>query len=453
MKNNTIYVCSKCDAQFPKWSGRCFQCGGWATLNEQVSEKVSKKILDRAQRGDTPAGTVMTFDELSADSLQRLFSDLQPAATLYPKGLPLGSVTLLAGEPGAGKSTLALQIALNFSEQAKVLYVSAEESGSQVKEKIDRLGAPKGQFYFASDKTVEVIASTLTKHQVQVAVIDSIQTVSSNEVEAELGSINQLKAVTVKLLAAAKENNVAVIIIGHVTKEGVVAGPKSLEHLVDIVLYLEGEADSRFRLLRASKNRYGSAGKVSVLQMTNQGLTVVKQPATALISNFQAKPGSVITAVVDSGQVLFLELQSLVNKSSFGYAKRTASGFPVKRLEVLLAVMKKRLGISLDQYDVYLNVVGGFQLKDPALDAAVCLSIISSLKNTVLNESTVIFGEVGLAGELRVAKDTALRIETAVKHNFTKIIIPPIGKVQIPSKVKIISADSLTDILQHLGWS
>ncbi|MFH0873412.1 MAG: ATPase domain-containing protein [Candidatus Komeilibacteria bacterium] len=408
-------------------------------------------------------GAVMTFEDLAATDLPRIFAGTELGKTLYPQGIPVGSLTLLAGEPGAGKSTLALQLALDFARENKVIYFSAEESGSQVKEKLGRLGVPAESFLFSAEKKVETVGATISHHEVKVAVIDSIQTIHTEESDSEAspprlafarrreaGSIQQLKICTTKLLEIAKENQVAIIVIGHVTKEGVAAGPKTLEHLVDIVMYIEGDPDSRFRMLRSTKNRYGSSGKVSVLHMTDKGLQVVKQAATAFVANFQPKVGSVLTAIVDSGQVFFLEVQSLVTSSNFGYAKRTTSGFPVKRLEVLLAVMKKRLNLDFDRFDVYVNLVGGFKVSDPAMDLAVVLSLISSLKNKVLSGSTVVFGEVGLAGELRAVKETGMRLESAAKHNYKQIILPPVSARS--ASLKLQACESLDKVMEILGW-
>ena len=443
-----IFVCSHCDAQYPKWSGRCFECGKWGTLEIQNSKSKVKNSGQAAVKG----GKVMTMDELEADSVTRLKTANEPAATVFKTGWPLGSLTLLAGEPGAGKSTLALQLALSLSEQP-VLYFSSEESSVQVKEKIKRLKLKSDKFLFSSEAEVGSIIATILEQQVKVAVIDSVQTVKLAELDNEPGSLPQLKAVTAKLLEAAKEHDLALLLIGHVTKDGQVAGPKTLEHLVDMVFYLEGDKDSRFRILRSTKNRFGPSGQISVLQMTDQGLQIVRQAATAFITNYQPKPGSVITPLVDGGQVFFLEVQSLVTRSNFGYARRAASGFPVKRLEVLLAVMKKRLQLNFDGYDVYINLVGGWQAKDPALDLAICLSLISSLKNKVLGPKTVAFGEVGLSAELRLVKDTTLRLEQSAKHNFQKAIVAPVGQRTSQAGLKIDSAANLTEVIRQLGWS
>ncbi len=459
---NVVYICSKCDAQAPKWSGRCFECGSWGTLEAQSSKVSTRggsasggkgqsdrvKVKNKA-KSNIPTGSVMTFEDLQGTNIERIKVGQSPAVEIFPSGIPLGSLTLLAGEPGAGKSTLALQLALQFSSQYQVIYFSSEESPLQVKEKVTRLGAPSGNFLFSAEHNTEIIAATIAHHQPKLVVIDSIQTIMVPEVEAEPSSLAQLKAATATLMEIAKEQNVAVIIIGHVTKEGVVAGPKTLEHLVDVVFYLEGERDSRFRILRSSKNRYGQSGKVSVLQMSDKGLHIVRQAATAFISNYQPKPGSVITAVVDSGQVFFLEVQSLVTASNYGYPRRAASGFPPKRLEVLLAVMKKRLDLDFDRFDVYVNLVGGFRSSDPALDLAVCLSLISSIKNKVLSPETVIFGEVGLTGELRLVKETQLRLEESGKHSFKKIITSPLKN---STNKSIVGLSDLAAVIEHLGW-
>jgi DNA repair protein RadA/Sms len=370
---------------------------------------------------------------------------------MFPKGIALGSLTLLTGEPGSGKSTLALQLARLLSVANQVLYVSAEEAASQVKERSDRIGSFGSNFSIAESTNLEEIVSTIFQHKPKVVCIDSLQTIVSAEVAGDPGSLNQLRAVVAQLMELARREQVAIIIIGHVTKDGTLAGPKSLEHLVDAVYYLEADRNSAYRLLRVYKNRFGASGTVMVMQMGSGGMTQVANPATIFIHNYVAKPGSVVTITEIDDQLFFIEVQALVAKSSFGYAKRTASGFSKSRLELLLAIIKKQLHVDADQYDIYINIAGGFSVHEPALDLAIIASILSSLKEQSIPAKTVVFGEVGLSGEIRVVKDTGARLKTIEEHGFTTVVFPPLDK-KVQSKLKLHSCASVGDLVKMLGW-
>jgi DNA repair protein RadA/Sms len=445
-----VYQCSHCDAQFPKWSGRCSECGKWGTLKEALNTKSEIRNPVKIVKGSAPA-KVASLQELSFGSLKRIALDAFPASVIVPKGLVMGSITLLAGEPGAGKSTLALQLAQNYCTNTKVLYISAEESASQLKERADRLGTFSTSFMIAESTRLEEIVGTIEAHKPQVVVIDSIQTIVSDQSTGELGSVNQVRVVTASLSQLAKSAQVAIILIGHVTKDGGLAGPKSLEHLVDAVYYLESDKHSAYRLLRCFKNRYGDANTVTVMQLASSGLKEVRDAATIFVQNYAAKPGSVITVTSVENQIFFVEVQALVTKSSFGYAKRTASGFSRSRLELLLAIMKKHLHVDCDAVDVFINVAGGFKVHEPAMDLAVLISILSSLKEESLPAKTVVFGEVGLSGELRSVRETAQRLLAAEKHAFTAVIVPPLPN-SIASKLKINACTSIADVVKLLKW-
>jgi len=447
---STVYVCTKCDAQHPKWSGRCSECGTWGTLKQETKRK--KKNTKKVGVAVTSApAEVATFDKLAGKKLSRILCTEFPSKKIFSEGIVLGSIVLFTGEPGAGKSTLSLQIAQNVSADHKALYISAEESSTQVKERGDRLGKFRSGFMIAESHDLEQIISTIRRHSPELVIIDSLQSISSSESEAEAGSINQIRIVTAALSQEAKSAEVAIIVIGHVTKDGALAGPKSLEHLVDAVYYLESDKNSQYRLLRCFKNRHGQTGTVSVMQLTKSGLKEVKDAATIFIQNFKPKPGSVLTVTNIDNQLFFVEVQALVTKSSFGYAKRTSSGFSKSRLELLLAIIKKHLHIDCDSYDVFINVTGGFRVTEPAMDLAVVLSVLSSLKDNALPKSTVVFGEVGLSGELRIVRDTSLRLKEIEKNKFSGVFIPVLN-TKVQSQLKISSSESLTDVVKSLRW-
>lgn len=442
----TMYICSHCDAQLPKWSGRCFECGSWGTLKEGVVAKKTK-----TQVAGPVAAPIYNFNQLSESQASRIAVGSFPGVKVFPQGLAQGALILLSGEPGAGKSTLALQLANNFSQGAKVLYFSAEESAVQLKERGRRLGTFGPNFFISESPSVESIIATIAAEKPKVVFIDSIQLIATDDETAESGTVGAVKLVAGKLSAAAREHQVAIIIIGHVTKDGSIAGPKSLEHVVDAVYLLAGDPATKYRLLRSLKNRFGPSGSVVVMQLASSGFHEVTDAARIFIEHFKAKVGSALTIAVIGDQMFFLEVQSLVVKSNFGYAKRTTSGFPQKRLEVILAIMKKNLDLNLDAYDVYINIAGGFQVSEPAMDLAVALSLLSSLYNKPLPESMVVFGELGLSAELRLVKDTSLRLKEIESNKFTTVILPPLGK-KISSRSRLSPAVNLREVLQTLKW-
>lgn len=424
-----IFVCLKCDAQRPKWSGRCSECGEWGSIKEQPASSSASLSFRReklkSQGIKAASAQVINFSQNGFQSSvkQKIKTNLAYFDKVLGGGLAPGSLVLLGGDPGVGKSTLALQLALNCQTQA--MYVSAEESASQVVDRFKRLNRKNDGLSFINEDNVETITATLLEHCPPIAIIDSLQTVFSSEVKNQAGSPNQLKAIVAKLAETAKAENIALILIGHVTKEGELAGPKTLEHLVDAVVYLEGDKYKQYRLLRSVKNRFGPTDEVAILEMTAGGLAEVLNPSKIFLAEARNKEaGSVICPVAEGSQVFLVEVQALVSKSTFGYPKRSASGFDQKRLEMLCAILTKRAGINLANFDVYLNIAGGLTLREPALDLAVCASIISAYQDKVFEEGAAIFGEAGLAGEARAVVKTKERIKEAVKLGFKKIILP-----------------------------
>lgn len=402
-------------------------------------------------RSSAAPAKLTTLDGAGGATLPHLSVSVFPAAKLFPRGIVLGSLTLLAGEPGAGKSTLCLQLAHNFSATAPVLYFSSEESASQVKERGVRMGSFSKNFSLAESTSIEEIVATIEHHKPKVVFIDSLQRVVSSETESEAGSINQIRIITAALMDCAKRSGVAVVLIGHVTKGGQLAGPKTLEHLVDTVLSIESDKSSKYRIVRAYKNRFGEGGTVSVMQLGSSGFIEVKDAATIFIQDYAPKPGSVISVTSIEDQFFFIEVQALVAKTTFGYAKRTASGFPKARLELLLAIMKKHLHIDFDSYDVYVNIAGGFYVDEPAMDLAVALAVLSSLKDALVPGGTVVFGELGLSGELRTVKNTSLRLSEIVKNKFTRVFAPPLQQ-KVQTKIEFSALSSLQEVVKYLRW-
>src|SRR3989339_220741 len=418
-----IFVCKNCDAQFPKWQGQCNQCGKWGTVSQETAEELTtpkkqhQEALDQV-KAQKPA----RFSNIKLNQQERFPTSFPEFDRVLGGGLVPGSLVLLGGDPGIGKSTLVAQLA--GALQKEVLYVSGEESASQIKMRLDRLKIAQAKLQFLGEEHTEVICKTILAVKPGVVIIDSIQTVASSAVPSEPVSVNQIKASTVRFLEIAKTTDIPIILIGHVTKEGELGGPKSLEHIVDTVLYLEGDRQHQFRLLRGVKNRFGATNEVGVFTMTATGLKEVSNPSAVFLSNRSEVSGSVITTVIEGSRIFLVEAQALVSKTSFGFPQRKCSGFDANRLNLLLAVLAKRAQVSLDQFDVYINVVGGVAFKDPALDVAVCLALISALQNKPLPKNTIAWGEVGLGGELREVAREADRQKEAKRFGLQNIISP-----------------------------
>jgi len=436
----TIFVCNNCDAQFPKWTGRCLECGSWGTLSEQVTDaKEEKKELAKKLGG----AEVIDLALIKATSLERLKTNINEIDRVLGGGLVPGSLVLLSGEPGIGKSTLVAQITSALGQNKQTLYVSGEESAAQVKARLTRLNCHLDNLKFISETNIEKISSSAVKLAPDVLIIDSIQTVYSSLIPAEAGSISQIRAAAVKFLELAKANDIAVFLIGHITKDGSVAGPKSLEHIVDTVLYLENETNNNYCLLRATKNRFGSVNELGVLEMTGTGFQEVKNPSLVFVETAPGSlSGSVIGCVFEGSRPFLVDLQALVSKTVFGYPQRKASGFDLNRLQVLSAVISKRTKINLISQDIILNVVGGLKISDPALDLAACAAIISSHLNKNFDRRTIVLGEVGLGGEVRNVFRLEERLKEAERLGYLSAIIPNVevraGKLQI-SKIKDLS--------------
>lgn len=418
-KAQTIFSCSHCDAQYSKWTGRCLTCGKWGSINEEVKDSsVKVKATNLA-----PAAKATPLTKVTAsDKSSRTTTHIGELDRVLGGGLVPGSYLLLGGEPGIGKSTLSLQLA---SKMKKTLYASAEESISQIQLRANRLGIKTEAVSLIQESNVDVMLSTAKKEHPSLLIIDSIQTVYSNQAESSPGTVGQVRACATIIMDFAKRNNITTLVIGHVTKDGNVAGPKTLEHLVDTVLYLEGEKFHNLRMLRSVKNRFGATDEVGLFAMEEKGLVSVENPSALLLEERPANSsGSVITAVIEGSRSLLVEVQALVNKTAFGFPVRKASGFDTNRLQLLIAVLEKRANIPLGQYDVHINVVGGIKLQEPAADLAVCAAIVSAFTNNPMPMDAMYVGEVGLAGEVRRVSQIEKRIKEAkqfgVKQIFSK---------------------------------
>ncbi|RMD59103.1 DNA repair protein RadA [Candidatus Parcubacteria bacterium] len=437
-----VYECSHCGAQSPKWSGRCFECGSWGTLAESVAD--TRKTQKRERQKVEPA-SIVDFKSISVLAQERLRVGIGEIDRVFGGGIVVGSISLLAGEPGIGKSTLLAQIALQIGKDRPVLYVSGEESAQQVKGRFGRLAIDFGKIKFAAETNTEKIIAAARQLKPALLVVDSIQTMYTAASESEPGSVNQIKACALEFLELAKEENITTILVGHITKDGSIAGPKSLEHIVDAVVYLETDNTNYYRLLRSSKNRFGSTQELGVFEMTNLGFKEVKNVSAAFLDKAERRiPGSAISAVTEGTRTFLVEIQALVSKTVFGYPQRKSSGFDLNRLQILTAVLVKQAQIRLADKDIIVNVVGGLKIDDTSSDLAVCAAIISSLLNQPVRSHTLILGEVGLGGEVRRMHKLADRLKEAKKLGFVQAVIP--AAEEKISGIKILSLDSLKDL-------
>ena len=426
VKAKSRYVCQNCGASFVKWAGRCENCGEWNTLVEQagVVETEAKTALARGKVSGKALEAVSINTIEPSDAGSRLATSFPDLDAVLGGGILLGSVNLLAGQPGIGKSTLLMQICAAVASNHSVLYVSGEESAGQVKLRAVRLGASSDTLHFASSTSGNDIAKTIETDKYELVIVDSIQTLSMAEISSAPGTVSQVSNCGNLIIQAAKGSNTAVVIVGHVTKDGTLAGPKILEHLVDVVLNFEGDRYGGFKTVRAVKNRFGSTNEVAIFEMAEKGLVEVKNPSEALLSERQNTDGSIIMATIEGTRPLLVEIQALVNPTNFGYPKRTASGFDLNRLNLLVAVLEKRTKLKLQDKDIFINVVGGMRLNDSAADLAVCMAIASAAAGRKLDDDMVVFGEVGLGGEIRSVTAPDRRIAEARKLGFTGAIAP-----------------------------
>lgn len=421
----SVYVCTNCGSESNKWYGRCPSCGEWNTLVEEVVEKKQTTVTAKAAAKRAGNVTPQPLDEISLQAENRYTTDINELDRVLGGGVVLGSVVLLGGEPGAGKSTLLLQMCGNMSESAKIVYVSGEESAHQIKLRANRLGINTANISIVTETDIDTIISLITDLRPSLAVIDSIQTMTSEEVSSSAGSVTQVRECTNKLMHMAKGEEIPVFIVGHVNKDGAIAGPKVLEHIVDTVLYFEGEKYLSYRILRAAKNRFGSTNEIGMFEMTSAGLMGIDNPSAVFLEGRDnSVSGSCVTCVMEGSRPILSEVQSLASKTGFGTPRRTSSGFDINRTNLLLAVLEKRAGYFLSSLDVYINVVGGMQMNEPAVDLAVAVSMVSSLMDKPVADGTIAFGEIGLGGEVRSIANITQRISEAQRLGFKRCLVP-----------------------------
>lgn len=428
-KSRSVFVCQTCGTTYPKWVGKCENCGEWNSLVEQVNTSTGNSAVARGAH----SGKLLTPESMKtlsiSDASKRMTTGIKDLDDVLGGGVLAGGVILLAGQPGIGKSTLLLQVAHTIAGNEKVLYASGEESASQVKIRATRLGAElHDDLAFVASTSADDIAATIRSGAYKLVIIDSIQTLSLDEITSAPGTVSQITNSSNVIIRAAKESDAAVILVGHVTKEGSIAGPKVLEHLVDVVLQFEGDRYGGFKVVRAVKNRYGSTSEAAIFEMDENGLSIVENPSAALLAERQNADGSIVLATLEGNRPILVEIQALVNQTSFGYPKRTASGFDLNRLNLLIAVLEKRTKLNLSDKDIYINVVGGLKIQDSAADLAVAMAIASAAAGRRLDEGLVVFGEIGLGGELRSVQFPERRIQEAKKLGFTTAIGPPMAK-------------------------
>ncbi len=429
VKSRTQFICQNCGVSYPKWTGKCDNCGEWNTLVEQAAVSQGKSAVARS----ASSGHVLTPQTMQSiaieETAKRMSTGYGDLDAVLGGGILPGGVMLMAGQPGIGKSTLLLQVASEVGKGQPVLYASGEESASQVKLRAERLGAnTREQLHFVASTSADDIAATIRSGVYKLVIIDSIQTLSLDEITSAPGTVSQITNSSNVIIRAAKEAGAAVVLVGHVTKEGSIAGPKVLEHLVDVVLQFEGDRYGGFKVVRAVKNRFGSTNEAAIFEMYEQGLRLVENPSAALLAERQNADGSVVMATLEGTRPLLVEIQALVNPTSFGYPKRTASGFDLNRLNLLIAVLERRTKLNLSDKDIYINVVGGLKLNDPAADLAICMAIASAAAGKRLGDELVVFGEVGLGGEIRSVHSVERRIAEAKKLGFTTGIAPKAGQ-------------------------
>ena len=449
-KNGSEYVCQNCGAVYPKWQGKCDACGEWNTI---VEEKVGGEGFSNFN--PKRKGSLLDFVSLSGSPqvLERLHTNIRELDRVCGGGLVPGSVILVGGDPGIGKSTLLLQVCAsiaNLPERPECYYISGEEAADQVKIRARRLGLETAPVNLASATDVKDIVTTLEKTRAAVVVIDSIQTMYQENVSSAPGSVSQVREATGVLMRLAKENNITIFIVGHVTKEGTVAGPRVLEHMVDTVLYFEGDRHASYRILRGVKNRFGSTNEIGVFEMRKDGLAEVANPSEFMLNGKpEGASGSVVVCSVEGTRPILIEIQALVCRTNFGIPRRQTTGTDFNRVNLLMAVLEKRLGIQIGDCDAYVNIAGGMKINEPAIDLGIIMAIVSSYKNRPIDEKTIVFGEVGLSGEVRAVSQAQQRVQEARKLGYETVIMPKVSAEGLENikGIKIIGVSGIGEAI------
>lgn len=444
----SVFFCQNCGHEESKWLGQCPMCKEWNTfVEEKVTMKPSGAV--KKEKKDTK---VVTLKEVSVQQDLRMNTKIKELDRVLGGGIVPGSLVLVGGDPGIGKSTLLLQVCQKLSEQGKkVLYISGEESARQIKIRADRMGTFNEHLLLFCETDLDAVRTVIEKENPDVAVIDSIQTMYSEDITSAPGSVSQVREATATFMQIAKGMNISIFIVGHVTKEGTVAGPRVLEHMVDTVLYFEGDRHASYRILRAVKNRFGSTNEIGVFEMRQQGLVEVPNPSEFMLNG---KPenasGSVVACTMEGTRPILLEVQALVCQTNFGLPRRTAAGTDYNRVNLLMAVLEKRVGLPLSGCDAYVNIAGGIKMNEPAVDLGIVLAVVSSYKNVAIPEDTIVFGEVGLSGEVRAVNMPQQRVSEAVKLGFHTVIMPEVSKktVKDVKEIKIIGVKNVSEAIR-----
>lgn len=429
----TAFFCKECGHESAKWMGQCPACRAWTTMVEEPAAK-KDSVRKTASGGIKVVSKPVKLEEVSIEEQDRISTGYRELDRVLGSGIVAGSLVLVGGDPGIGKSTLLLQVGRNLAGSGhKVLYISGEESLKQIKLRANRIGSIAGELFFLCETSLDDIEKAIREVRPEAVIIDSIQTMYREDVSSAPGSVSQVRESTNILLQIAKGMEIAIFIVGHVTKEGVVAGPRVLEHMVDTVLYFEGERNASYRVLRAVKNRFGSTNEIGVFEMREQGLAEVENPSEYLLSGRpEEASGAVVACSIEGTRPILLEVQALVAQTNFGMARRTAAGTDYNRVNLLMAVLEKRCHYEMSRYDAYVNIAGGVRMNEPALDLAIVLALVSSLKDRPVDPKTIIFGEVGLSGEVRAVSMAEHRVHEAAKLGFERCILPQVnmGKIK-----------------------
>ena len=439
-KSKSLYICSECGYESAKWYGKCPGCGEWNTMNEQVVS-VSTGSSKAKRNSGAYAAKVMRLNEISGDIERRISTGVSEFDRVLGGGIVEGSLVLISGDPGIGKVTIPLQICEHLGKSRNVLYVSGEESASQIKLRAGRLGVTTENLGILAETDIGVIVETIKTSKPDVVIIDSIQTMVYDEISSTAGSITQVRECTNILMHLAKSLEIPILVVGHVNKDGAIAGPKVLEHIVDTVLYFEGERNYSYRILRGVKNRFGSTNEIGVFEMKQNGLQEVENPSLLMLSGRPKNvSGTCVACVMEGSRPILAEVQGLVTATGFGTPRRMSTGFDYNRMAMILAVLEKRAGYYFNSMDTYINVIGGLRLDEPAADLTVAMALVSSLKNIVVKDDIIAFGEIGLAGEIRAVNNCEQRISESVRLGFDKCIIPFHNYKGLSKNIKV-SAD------------
>jgi len=449
-KSKSVYICSECGFESAKWVGKCPNCGQWNCMNEEIKEISSQKNAG-AYAAHSTARPVL-ISEISTSEESRYHTGLSELDRVLGGGIVKGSLILISGEPGIGKSTILLQICEYLGRTLKILYVSGEESSRQIKLRAARLGVQSDNLYILTETDIQCVIEQMRASQPDLVMIDSIQTMNYTELNSSPGSVTQVRECTNAVMRAAKSLEIPTILVGHVNKDGAIAGPKVLEHIVDAVLYFEGDRQMSYRILRAVKNRYGSTNEIGVFDMGDNGLHQVDNPSLALLAGRPKNvSGTCVTCVIEGSRPILAEIQGLATTTGFGNPRRMATGFDYNRMSLLLAVLEKRAGYYFSNLDAYINVVGGLRLDEPATDLAVAMSLVSSLKDVAISDDAIVFGEIGLAGEIRAVTHIEARISEAERLGFKKCILPFHSLKQVNAKysdIKLIGVRNVREAFE-----